>query len=136
MAVALHSLTVTPRLGWCRSGFANPGLQATVDQYDLELSAAHVRDLRVVSIALGLTVGGSLLVQRFQTQGIAPRRTTAALQLSPTVGIARDVGQRGYLFLLGSASTYLLSSESSATSRASFGPSFALRFALGAGFRL
>ena len=136
MAVALPSLTLTPRLGWCRSGFANPGIRATVDQYDLELSLAHVRDLRVVSIALGLTVGGSLLVQRFQTQGIAPRRTTAALQLSPTVGIARDVGQRGYLFLLGSASTYLLSSESSAPSRASFGPSFALRFALGAGFRL
>jgi Caspase domain len=136
VAVALHSLTLTPRLGWCRSGFENPGIQATVDQYDLELSAAHVRDLRVISLELGLTVGGSLLTQRFRTQGIAPRRTTAALQLSPLVGITRDVGERGYLFLLGSASTYLLRSESSTTSRASFGPSFALRIALGAGFRL
>jgi hypothetical protein len=136
VAVALHSLTLTPRLGWCRSGFANPGIQATVDQYDVELSAAHVRDLGMVSIELGLTVGGSLLVQRFRTQGVAPRRTTAALQLSPTLGIARDLGERSYLFLLGSASTYLLRSESSATARASFGPSFAVRVALGAGFRL
>ena len=134
--MALRSLTLTPRAGWCRSGFANPGLQATVDQYDVELSAAHVRDLQVVSLQFGITVGGSLLVQRFRTQGIAPRRATAALQLSPTVGITRDLGERGYLFLLGSASTYLLRSQDSATSRSSFGPSFALRMALGAGYRL
>jgi hypothetical protein len=136
VAVALHSVTLKPRVGWCRASSSNPGIQATVDQYDLEISASHVRDLRVVSVELGITVGGALLVQRFRTQGIAPPRRTAALQLSPTVGIARDVGQRGYVFLLGSASTYLLRSEESATSRSSFGPSFALRVGMGAGVRL
>src|SRR5437870_2317459 len=136
MAVALRSVTFKPRVGWCRGGFSNPGLQATVDQYDLELSAVHVRDLHVISVELGLTVGGSLLVQRFQTQGVAPRRTTAALQLSPTVGITRELGARSYLFLIGAASTYLLKSESSATSGSSFGPSFAVRVSIGAGYRL
>ncbi len=136
MAVALRSVTLKPRVGWCRASSSNPGIQATVDQYDLEISASHVRDLRVVSVEAGITVGGALLVQRFRTQGIAPLRRTAALQLSPTVGIARDVGQRGYVFLLGSASTYLLRSEESATSRSSFGPSFALRVGMGAGVRL
>jgi hypothetical protein len=136
VAFALRSLTLTPRLGWCRSGFENPGIRSTVDQYDVELSAVHVRDLRVVSIELGITVGGSLLVQHFRTGGVAPRRTTAALQLSPMAGISRDVAERGYVFLLCSASTYLLRSEDSATSRKSFGPSFALQLALGAGFRL
>ncbi len=136
LAVALRSVTLKPRLGWCRASFSNPGIQATVDQVDLEISAAHVRDLRVVSIELGITVGGALLVQRFRTQGMAPARTTAALQLSPTIGIARDVARRGYVFLLGSASTYLFRSEDSATSRSSFGPTFALRVAMGAGVRL
>jgi hypothetical protein len=81
-------------------------------------------------------VGGALLVQRFGTQGTAPPRTTAALQLSPTIGVARDVGQRGYVFLLGSAPTYLFRGEDSTTSRFSFGPSFALRLGMGAGVRL
>ncbi len=136
IAVAMRSFTLTPRLGWCRGGFSNPGIEATVDQYDLELSAAYVRDLEVISVELGLTVGGSLLVQRFRTQGVAPNRTSGALQLSPTVGITRELGARSYLFLLGSASTYLLSSESSTASGASFGPSFAVRVSIGAGYRL
>ena len=136
VAVAMRSFTLTPRLGWCRAGFSNPGIEATVDQYDLELSAAYVRDLDVVSIQLGLTVGGSLLVQRFHTQGVAPNRTSGALQLSPMVGIARELGARTYVYLLGSASTYLLSSESSTTPGSSFGPSFALRVSIGAGYRL
>src|SRR5262249_22489215 len=123
-----------PRLGWCRGGFSNPGIEATVDQFDLELSAAYVRDLDVVSVEIGLTTGASLLVQRFTTQGTAPRRNTAALQLSPTVGITREIAARSYLFLLGSASTYLYKSETSTGS--SFGPSFAVRVAFGAGYRL
>ena len=90
----------------------------------------------MVSLELGLTVGGSVLVQRFQTQGVAPRRTTGALQLSPTVGITREIAPRSYLFLLGSASTYLLRSENSAATASSFGPSFALRISIGAGYRL
>ena len=77
-----------------------------------------------------------MFVQRFRTQGLAPDRTTAGLQLSPTVGISRDVARRGYVFLLGSASTYLLRSQDSATSQSSFGPSFALRVSMGAGVRL
>jgi len=136
LAVALRSFTLKPRLGWCRGGFSNPGIEATLDQYDLELSLTHVRDLDVVSLELGLTVGGSVLVQRFQTQGVAPRRTTGALQLSPTVGITREIAPRSYLFLLGSASTYLLRSENSAATASSFGPSFALRISIGAGYRL
>jgi hypothetical protein len=107
-----------------------------VDQYELELSLTHVRDLDLVSLEIGLTIGGSVLVQRFQTQGIAPRRTTGALQLAPTIGITREVAPRSYLFLLGSAPTYLLRSENSTATGSSFGPSFAVRFAIGAGYRL
>ena len=135
VAFALRSFTITPRFGWCRSGFANPGIDARLDQYDLEISATHVRDLDVVSIEVGLTIGGSLLAQRFSTQGLAPRRTTAALQLSPAIGITRELGARSYLFLHGSVPTYLFRNESS-TAGSSFGPSLAVRVSIGAGYRL
>ncbi|HWE24600.1 MAG TPA: caspase family protein [Myxococcales bacterium] len=136
MAVALRSFTITPRFAWCRSGFSGPGIHASVDQYDMELSAAHVWDVGLASIQFGLTIGGSLLTQAFSTQGAAPRRTTGALQLAPTIGIAREVGQRTYVYMLGSASTYLMRTEDPATAQSSFGPSFAIRTAIGAGFRL
>lgn len=136
LAVALRALTLTPRLGYCRGGFSGTQINSTLDQYDLELSAAHVWDLRVVSVQLGVTFGGTLFVQRFQTQGQAPRRSTAALQLSPGVGLSRELGQRTYLFLLASGSTFLLRSQDSLSGKSAFGPSFALRMALGAGFRL
>ncbi len=135
VALALQSITLTPRFGWCRSGFTNPGIRTLVDQYDFELTAAHVWDLRLVSLELGLTTGGALLVQRFQTGGVAPSRTSAALQLSPAAGVTRDLGARAYAYLRASASTYLFRSEDSQTQRTSFSPSFALRLALGAGFR-
>jgi hypothetical protein len=136
LAVALRSFTLTPRLGWCRSGFTNTGIAATVDQYDLEFSATHYWDLRIISLQFGLTLGGSLIHQHSRTQGFAPPRTTAALQLSPMLGITRDISERYYLFLTGSAATYLFRTEDSLTSKTSFGPSFAVRTALGVGLRL
>jgi len=136
VAFAFQSLTLTPRVGWCRSGFTGPGLAATLDQYDLELSAAHVWDVGVVSLEVGVTAGASLLAQRFRTNGVAPPRTTAALQLSPTLAATRELGERTYLFLALSGATFLFRSQDPVTSRASFGPSFAVRTALGVGLRL
>jgi hypothetical protein len=134
--MAFRSMTLQARIGYCRSGFSNEGLAATAEGYDLELGAAHVWDLPGFSLELGLVVGGAVLHQRFRTAGVAPPRTSAALQLSPAVSIARDVGRRTYLFLSTSAATYLLRVEDSTDRMASFGPSFALRFALGVGSRL
>jgi hypothetical protein len=111
-------------------------LQANIDQFDVELAATHAWDFRPYSFELGLTVGGALLQQRFRTRGIAPPRSTAALQLSPTLAVTRDLSERSYLILSGSAATFLFNSEDSTTQRSSFGPSFALRTALGVGFRL
>ena len=135
VAVALEQLTMAARLGWCRSGFDNFGLTATVDQYDLEVAAAHVWDLRLVSLELGLTAGTALLAQRFRTAGVAPRRLSSALQLSPSLGVTRELGARSYAYFRTAASTYLLRSEDPSTRRAAFGPSFALRIVLGAGYR-
>jgi hypothetical protein len=135
VSVALRSVTLTSRLAWCRSGFNTPGLIATLDQYDLELSATHVWDFRALSLEVGLTVGGAVFHQSFQTTGLAPPRITGALQISPTVAISRDLGARAYIFLSASGATYLFRSEDSASGRSTFGPSFAVLVALGLGYR-
>ena len=136
VSIALRALTLTPRLGYCRGGSSAPGIGATLDEGDLELALAHVWDLRVVSLEVSVTAGGSLFAQRFRTSGVAPRRTTAALQLTPAVGATRELGERSYLFVQLSGATFLFRSTDSATGRTSFGPSFALRTALGVGLRL
>ena len=136
VSIALPALTLTPRLGYCRGGFSAPGIVATLDEGDLELALAHVWDLGVVSLEVSVTAGASLFVQRFRTSGMAPRRTTAALQLSPSLGATRELGERSYLFVQLSGATFLFRSADSTTSRTSFGPSFALRTALGVGLRL
>lgn len=136
LSIALRTVTLTPRVAWCRSGFETTGLDATVDQYDVELSATHVWDLRAVSLEAGVTIGGALLHQSFKTTGTAPARTTAALQLSPAVAVTRELGARTYLFLTISGATYLFKSEDTANGQSSFGPSFAVRAGLGFGYRL
>ena len=136
ISIALPALTLTPRLGYCRGGSSAPGIAATLDEGDLELALAHVWDLHLVSLEVSVTAGGSLFSQRFRTDGLAPRRTTAALQLTPSVGATRELGERSYLFVQLSGATFLFRSTDSATSRTSFGPSFALRTALGVGLRL
>jgi hypothetical protein len=135
LAIALRPITLVPRVGWCRTGYTSEGLQATTDQFDVELQASHVWDLAPVSIELGLTVGAALLNQSFKTTGTAPPRTTAALQLTPAVAVSRDLGGRTYIYLALAGATYLYKNEATATETTSFGPSFAVRVSLGFGYR-
>ena len=81
-------------------------------------------------------MGAALLNQSFKTSGEAPPRTTAALQLTPAVAVSRDLGSQTYLYLTVAGATYLFKNESTATETTSFGPSFAVRVALGFGWRL
>jgi hypothetical protein len=136
LAIALRPVTLIPRVAWCRTGYTSQGLQATTDQFDVELQTSHVWDLAPVSIELGLTIGATLLNQSFKTAGTAPPRTTAALQLTPAVAVSRDLGSRTYIYLTVAGATYLFKNESSTTEATSFGPSFAVRVALGFGYRL
>jgi len=134
--LALRPLTVQARLGWCQGSSRQGGLVATAEAWDLELGATHVWDLRAVSLELGLVAGVAILRQDFETGGVAPPRTTAALQLSPLAGVSRDLGRRSYAFASLAAATYLYRLEDSTDGTTSFQPSFALRFAIGAGFRM
>jgi len=135
MAIALRSITLVPRVAWCQSGYTNEGLHATTNEWDLELQGSYVWDVGPVSIELGLIVGATFFHQSFSTTGTAPPRTTAALELSPIVGVSRDLGSRTYLYLSVAGATYLYSHETTVTGTTQFGPSFAVRVALGFGWR-
>lgn len=88
-----------------------------------------------MSLEVGLTVGGTWLQQTFTTNGLAPSRSTLALQLSPDVALSRELGERAYLFLELAAATYLYEMEDTATGHTHFGPSFSARLTLGVGWR-
>ena len=135
-AVALRPFTLQVRLGACWSSFSEGGLSATTEAWDLEVGATHAWDLRGVSVELGMTVGGAVLRQTFRTAGVAPARTSAALQLSPVAAVSRDLGPRAYLFVSAAAATYFFRLEDSADGTTSVEPSFAMRFAAGCGWRL
>jgi hypothetical protein len=136
-AFALRPLTLQARLGFCRSGFTEGGLRASTEAWDLELGATHVWDVhRRVSLEAGLVLGGAVLLQRFRTAGVAPPRSTVALQLSPVAGLSLDLGPRSYAFATLSGATYLYAVRDGADGAESVRPSFALRLGLGAGFRL
>ena len=135
-AVALRPVTLHARLGWCQSGFTTEGLRARAEGFDLEVGATHAWDLSWGSVELGLSLGAAVLHQSFRTAGSAPPRTSAGLLLAPVAAVSRDVGRRTYLYAAGSAATYLYRVEDAGDGTASLGPSFALRFSAGVGFRL
>jgi hypothetical protein len=134
--IALRALTLQARLGWCQGSSTAAGVTATSQGFDLELGATHVWDLRALSLEVGLVAGAAILRQDFRTAGVAPPRTTAALQLSPVIGISRDLGRRSYAYASVAGATYLYQLEDSTTGTTSLQPSFTLRVALGAGFRM
>jgi hypothetical protein len=59
-AIDLPLVTLAPRIGICRGGFADaPG--ATSDELDVELRAAHAWDIGRVAVSVGGSVGGAYL---------------------------------------------------------------------------
>jgi hypothetical protein len=122
-------------LAYCHATFSNQDLSSSADQVDAEVRAAYVWDLSWVSLEVGLTVGGAWLQQTFQTTGLAPPRSTLALQLSPDVALSRELGERAYLFLELAAATYLYEMQDTTSGHTHFGPSFSGRLTLGVGWR-
>ncbi|MFO0583482.1 MAG: caspase family protein [Anaeromyxobacter sp.] len=135
VAVALRPLTLVARLGWCRSGFEQGPLHATTEGFDLEVGAARVWDVGAGTVELGLLAGSAVLQQRFRTPGVAPSRTSAALQLAPVLSASRELGARTYVYASLSGATYLFRLEDGERRSARFAPSFAPRGALGLGVR-
>lgn len=109
---ARSDLTLSPRISGCRGEFSNRTLDATADALALDLRVAKAWDLSSITVDLGITAGGELLQERFVTRGIAPTRTSAAVHLDASVGIALPIRARTYLAAELAAQTHFFSIES------------------------
>ncbi len=92
--------------GFCRGGFPADRIDVRLDHYDLDLLLTRSFDLPIVSVALGLGGGASLLRQSFETAGLAPPRTTFAGHATALLGLSWDL-PRG-LFLMASTAAQAL----------------------------
>jgi hypothetical protein len=96
-AIASEYLEIEPAVGFCRGTLENDTLRATQDDFMGLVSAAYVFDVPVVSFALGLALGGGVLHQSFETEGIAPARTTGFGRLGAFGRIDVDLTEGFYL---------------------------------------
>jgi hypothetical protein len=96
-AVEHRWLSVVPRVGWCRSGFDNERIEATADELDVDVTLAHVFDVPVVSIGLGVVGGLTWLRQAFRTAGTAPPRNTIGGHVDVVLTLQWDLPRGFYL---------------------------------------
>lgn len=98
-------LTLTPRVGGCRSSYSNEVLEAQSDELDADIAVARVFDLPWVSLGVGLALGGAWLRQTFETAGLAPGRDTASAQADGFLDIWWDLS--GGFYVLGEAAAHV-----------------------------
>lgn len=115
-SVDLPEITLGGSLGACRAPFENANLSGRADELSLEVAAAHVFDLPLVSLALGAHLGGAWFHQSFETQGIAPERNSAAANLGVTLGGSVDVWRGWYLLVEPGAQIVVFSQQRTAPS--------------------
>jgi hypothetical protein len=82
-----RGLSLAARASACRGGFENQTLSSTADDLNLQVEGAHVWDLPIISLHVGLGVGPSWLRESFTTTGEAPPRQALALTLTAGGGV-------------------------------------------------
>lgn len=126
-----EELSVGARLAGCHSSYANDVVDASVNELGGELRAVRGWDLPILSVELGLALGGWLLHQSFTTRGVAPARSSPAGSLGLSLGLRADVGA-GFSILVESALlTMLYAQENDASTATTLGPHVAFRQSFG-----
>jgi hypothetical protein len=132
-AFTFSALSITPRLDMCLSDFYSGALHAQTNDYGGDVRLAHTWDLPVVSLDIGLSVGGSWLRQTFSTPGFAPARDSFALRTGIGAAATIDVTAEFYVLADAVAETYVFKLKDSASRSTAFTPSLAFRHHLGIG---
>jgi Caspase domain len=127
--LTLSTLSITARIDGCTSSFDNAFLQATTNEAGGDLRFAHAWDLPVVTVDLGLSVGGSWLRQTFEAAGNAPARDSFAARSAVNLGLAVELGGGFELTAESAAETYLFRLQTATSS--SLTPSLAYRQRVG-----
>jgi hypothetical protein len=90
-------LTISPRVHACRGFVDNETLSATTDIFGVDLRIGKAWDLPAVTLDLGVTAGGELLYERFETRGRAPNRLSPAGHVDAGLGVVVPIAGRLYL---------------------------------------
>ena len=130
-----RDLTLSPRVFGCRGEFSNRTLSATTQIFGGELELARAWDISRVTLDVGVTAGGELLYERFETRGVAPSRMSGAGFIGASAGAAIGLTPRVHLGSELAAQTHFFSVEDQAGAK-SVVARFALRgvISLGAWF--
>jgi hypothetical protein len=110
-----ENLTFSPRLGYCRSEFANPHLSARVETLTAGLRVAHGWDLPVVSLEAAASLGGAYHHQSFETDGRAPPRPVMGAFFGIDAGAGVGLGAGLTLFGESGVESHLFPVERSDT---------------------
>lgn len=128
-----EAVSVGARVHGCRAGFTNDVVDASTEALDGELRLTHAWDLPLVTVDVGLALGGGVLRQRFETSGSAPARTTPAGTVALLIDLRLDL-TAGFSLLAESAFVSEVHAQrDEATATTSLGPYFAFRQAFGLG---
>lgn len=109
--VDLRWLTITPRLGFCRSRDDHPPITTTADEYDVEVQLSHVFDVPVVSFGLGVSGGLSWMRQSFATTRLAPPRNTIGGHVDAFLDLWWDLPRGFYVLTEVAFSLYAFSEQ-------------------------
>jgi hypothetical protein len=123
------ALNITGRLDGCVASFDNRFLEASTNEAGADIRIAHAWDLPVVTVDLGLSLGGALLRQTFDGAGNASPRNSFAGRSAVSLGIALALGAGFELSAESAAETYLFRLQTGAS--ASLTPSLAYRQRIG-----
>jgi hypothetical protein len=116
-ALELEHFGVRARAGLCTSRFSNGRVQATTNEYDLELRLARTWDIAPLALDAGLGAGAALFTQRFETRGEATPRNSLSPYIVIGVGASLALGAGYALGVDVSGETHLLRMESAAGER-------------------
>jgi Caspase domain len=119
------------RVEACRSSFANSNLRATTDELAASFRIVATRDLSWISLNAGAAVGAAIFLQRFETLGAAPPRTSFGAHFGMTVGAAWDLPYGFNVFAEEALRTYLFSLADANGQQSSIEPSLAFQQTVG-----
>ena len=121
------------RLGWCRSGYENDVVDASLDEMDAELVLRKVWDLPLVTVGPHVSAGAGLFRQEFDSERAAPRRWSAMAHAGAGASLLVDLPAGAYALVEVSAVSYFFRQR---TDGDDLGASFAVRSLAGLGWRL
>lgn len=89
--VDLHDLSLSARVEFCRSAREGVNLREGLLEAGVTVQASRVWDFPFVSVGVGVSLGGAMVRQSFDTAGQAPDRILAAPNLAAHLGALIDL---------------------------------------------